>query len=160
MTPAELAVELNVSPKWVRAVAREMFPRDESEHGGPWRFDLEQVSRLRRRIPTRAEAWVIALDPAGARSTDPVLPWEANEVIAVLPASHTAGEADAALKAAVQIIFPWEDRSELLLFANADDYVRGALHYWDILHPYVQVVQARNLRVESGRLRFDPVLRR
>lgn len=49
-TPAEMARELGVGAKKVREVLRELYPRDEAEHGDAWYLEPPQQAALRTRI--------------------------------------------------------------------------------------------------------------
>jgi len=54
--PEELAAELGISPKTLRAWLRDQFPRGAGEHGGPWFLTHQQVSAARQRYHGRRVA--------------------------------------------------------------------------------------------------------
>jgi DNA-binding transcriptional MerR regulator len=50
MTPKDLAAELGVSPKTLRAWLREEFPRKPEDHGKRWRISPAMAVATRRRF--------------------------------------------------------------------------------------------------------------
>lgn len=52
MTPLELAAQLGVSAKTLRAWLRRQYPRSPIEHGQRWYLDADQVAAARQHWAT------------------------------------------------------------------------------------------------------------